>query len=107
MKSYYGGIWTSMDARITAGALKETFSAYPYTSEEALDYLRDIDVLDEFPLPSLPPGTLPYLRYTPWEEFVKTMNGSEIPASIPRTWSPFDDEYMKVFSGRQEMLNKV
>jgi len=100
-------MWTYLDARMDAGALHSFFSLYPYTSKEASDYLSDIDVLDEFPLPSLPIGTLPYLRYTPWEEFVKSMNDSEIPASIPNTWSPFDEGYLEELSDRQELLNSV
>ena len=104
IKSYHGGIWSCLDARISARAFSKYFSPYPYTLEEALDYLSDIDVLDEFPLPSLPTGTLPYLRYTPWEEFTKTMNNSEIPASIPSTWSPFDEGYPKKLSDRQKLL---
>jgi len=107
IKSYHGGIWTFLNARLDAGVPKEQFSAYPYTQEETLDYLSDIDVLDEFPLPSLPAGTLPYLRYTPWEEFVKTMNDSEIPASIPSTWSPFDEDYLKMIPGRDEVLKEL
>jgi hypothetical protein len=69
-----------------------------------LDYLSDVDVLDDFPLPSLPAGSLPYLLYTPWEEFVKTMNRSEILASIPSTWSPFDEGYFSVLPGRPQLL---
>ena len=101
VKSYHGGIWSCLAARINAGAFDRDFSLYPYTLEEASDYLSDIDVLDEFPLPSLPTGMLPYLRYTPWEEFIKTMNDSEIPASIPGTWSPFDEGYLETLSDRQ------
>jgi len=104
VKSYNGGIWSCLDARINARAFKRYFSPYPYTLEEASDYLSDIDVLDEFPLPSLPIGTLPYLRYTPWEEFIKTMNDSEIPASIPGTWSPFDEGYLEILSDKQKLL---
>jgi len=107
MKSYHGGIWAHLDARINAGAFQRDFSPHPYTLEEASDYLSDIDVLDEFPLPSLPIGNLPYLRYTPWEEFVKTMNDSEIPTSIPSTWNPFDEGYLKKNSDRQELLNSA
>jgi hypothetical protein len=99
----HGGIWGCLDARINAGAFKRYFSPYPYTLE-ASDYLSDIDVLDEFPLPSLPTGTSPYLRYTPWEEFLKTMVDSEIPASIPGTWSPFDEGYLEILSDRQKLL---
>ena len=101
IKSYHGGIWTWLDARNDAGNFKRDLSLYPYTLEETLDYLSDIDILDEFPLQSLPTGTLPYLRYTPWEEFIKTMNDSEIPASIPGTWSPFDEDHLDILSDRQ------
>ena len=104
IKSYHGGIWICLEASINAGALNEDFSPHPYTSDEALDYLSDVDVLDDFPLPSLPAGTLPYLLYTPWEEFVKTMNSLEIPASIPTTWSPFDEDYPSVLPGRPKLL---
>lgn len=104
IKSYHGGIWICLDARINAGALTDNFFPYPYTLEEASDYLSDIDILHECPLPSLPTGTLPYLRYTPWEEFVKTMKESEIPASIPATWSPFDEAYPKELSDREGLL---
>jgi len=61
IRSYHGGIWSGLDASINAGTLNEGFSSYPYTEEEALDYLSDVDVLDDFILPSLPAGTLPYL----------------------------------------------
>lgn len=60
-----------------------------YSREELAESLLDASILDDFPIPwgsDVPP----FLQCTTWEEFSKTLDESEIPALIPRTWDPLD-----------------
>jgi len=54
------------------------------------NFYLDMSVLNEFPPTSA--GTIPYLKYPPWEEYIKSLGTSEIPPAIPSSWNPVEME---------------
>ena len=58
----------------------------PFEPIDIDDFAYDESVLEEFPLPSLADGCLPYLKYRPWEEHIRTLVEKDIPEEIPNTW---------------------
>ena len=43
-------------------------------------------MLDKFYPPKLVDGKLPYLKYPPWEEFIKSLAPEKVPEGVPDTW---------------------
>jgi hypothetical protein len=59
-----------------------------YTSSDIADYHNDLSLLDDFPLPSVEGEPREHLKYIPWEEHIKSMDGAEAPLEIPGEWDP-------------------
>jgi len=83
-KTYFGGIWSSVDLEKYRAYRKD----YPidYTSTDVADYHRDLSLLDDFPLPSVEGEPRKHLKYIPWEEYIKSMNEIDVPLAIPNEW---------------------
>jgi len=54
--------------------------------QDVEDFYLDMSVLDEFPPTRV--GATPYLKFSPWEEYIKSLNPSEVPSRIPSSWNP-------------------
>ena len=85
-KTCFDGLWSSVDLEI----YKTYREDYPidYTSSEIADYHHDLSLLDDFPLPSLEGDPRKHLKYIPWEEHIKSMDGVGISLAIPDEWDP-------------------
>ena len=80
-KTYFGGIWSSVD-------LEKYNYPMEYTSSDVADYYHDLSLLDDFPLPSVEGEPRKYLNFAPWEEHIKSMTEAEVPLVIPDEWDP-------------------
>jgi len=89
LQNYYGGMWSLVDAKKPfTEALDALGDPDPVKQDvrDVEDFYLDVSVLDEF-LPTRV-GATPYLKYPPWEEYIKSLNASEIPSAIPSSWNP-------------------
>ncbi|KJA23767.1 hypothetical protein HYPSUDRAFT_66143 [Hypholoma sublateritium FD-334 SS-4] len=59
----------------------------PFEPIDIDDFAYDESVLEEFSLPLLADGCLPYLKYRPWEEHIRNLPEKDIPEEIPNTWN--------------------
>lgn len=84
--TYYGGIWSFVRQRVDTGALADGMK--PYTAQELAEYLDDLPILDDFPIPT---DHSPYLQYSTWEEHIKTVDDVDVLSVIPKTWNPVND----------------
>ena len=93
LQNYYGGIWSLVDAkRPFSEALEALGDPDPVKQYvgDVEDFQLDVSILDEFP--PTPAGAIPYLKHPPWEEYIKSLDPSEIPAAIPASWNPVTTE---------------
>lgn len=90
VSSYHGGIWSYVKHKIDLEESDDVMFV-AYSRQELAESLLDAQsILDDFPTPwglDVPP----FLHYKTWEEFSKTLDESEIPSLIPRTWDPLDN----------------
>ncbi|KJA23768.1 hypothetical protein HYPSUDRAFT_1079957 [Hypholoma sublateritium FD-334 SS-4] len=94
ISSFHGGIWDCIDQ-----VNEKTFSL-PFEREDIEDFVSDDKVLDKFSPPMLVDGKLPYLKYKPWEEFIKLLTPENIPEEVPNTWDDHDGAFEKNMSYR-------
>jgi hypothetical protein len=89
LQNYYGGIWSLVDVKRpfmeALGALGDPDPVKQYI-RDVEDFHLDISILDEFSPTRA--GAIPYLKYPPWEEYIKSLDASEIPSAIPASWNP-------------------
>jgi len=93
LQNYYGGIWSLVDAkRPFSEALEALGDPDPVKQYvgDVEDFHLDVSILDEFP--PTPVGAIPYLKYPSWEEYIKSLDPSEIPSAIPASWNPVTPE---------------
>lgn len=93
LQNYYGGIWSLVDAkRPFSEALEALGDPDPVKQYvgDVEDFQLDVSILDEFP--PTPAGTTSYFKYPPWEEYIKSLDPSEIPSAIPASWNPVTTE---------------
>ncbi|KAF9484260.1 hypothetical protein BDN70DRAFT_872756 [Pholiota conissans] len=62
----------------------------PFQLDDVYDFITDELVLEEFPLPLLVEGQLPYLEYKTWEEHVESLSEDDVPEEIPNSWDGDD-----------------
>jgi hypothetical protein len=93
LQNYYGGIWSLVDAKRpfseALDALGDPDPVKQYVGDVE-DFQLDVSILDEFP--PTPAGATPYFKYPPWEEYIKSLDPSEIPSAIPASWNPVTTE---------------
>ena len=85
-KTHFGGIWSSVDLE----KYRTYREDYPmdYTPTDIADYHHDLFLLDDFPLQSVEGEPRKYLKYKPWEEYIKSMDEADVPLAIPDEWDP-------------------
>lgn len=100
LQNYYGGIWSLVDAKRSFNEVVDPLGDPDPVKEyirDVEDFHLDISVLDGFPPTRV--GAMPYLKYPPWEEYIKSLDASEIPSVIPASWNPEIKEYKEFSRG--------
>ncbi|KAF9563209.1 hypothetical protein CPC08DRAFT_760974 [Agrocybe pediades] len=94
ISTYYGGIWSLLETNEDHQhyMFGSRMISSEYTKEQLYDYLSDIEVLKDYPLPTAETSK-PLLHFITWEEHVKTLEESEIPDYLPETWLSYNAEY--------------
>jgi hypothetical protein len=93
LQNYYGGIWSLVDAKRPFSEVLDAFGDRDPVKQyvgDVEDFQLDVSILEEFP--PTPAGAIPYLKYPPWEEYIKSLDPSEIPSAIPASWNPVTKE---------------
>jgi hypothetical protein len=87
-KTYFGGIWSSVDLEKYGTGYRIDGYTTGYTSTDVADYDHDLSLLDDFPLPSVEGEPRKHLKYKPWEEFIRSIDEADVPLEIPDEWDP-------------------
>jgi len=101
IETYYGGIWSFLETNEDHEhyMFGSRMIARNYTADELDDYLSDIEVLQDYPLPTIRTAK-PLLHFISWEEHVKTIDSSAIPEEVPKTWLPWNINDFESFVDR-------
>ncbi|KAF9484259.1 hypothetical protein BDN70DRAFT_162234 [Pholiota conissans] len=112
LETFSGGIWSAINysypywlGECDASEESDSGIVAPFKKSDIHAFFEDRFVLDAFPLRSLAVGQLPYLRYIPWKDHIRSNPQDKVHDGIPVSWNEMQDEEQDY--GLREKLSKL